>query len=54
MIETQPKTFELCLKVCALTFVHGHAAVVALDDLVRVLAVVSQTDAADQNVLHPL
>lgn len=33
------------------TFVHGHPAVVALDDLVRVLAVVSQTHAADEDVL---
>lgn len=40
--------------VCVLTFMHSHAAVIALDDLIRVLTVVSQTDAADQNVLHVL
>lgn len=34
-----------------LTFVHGHPAVVALDDLVCVLAVVSQTHTADEDVL---
>ena len=33
---------------------HRHATVVTLDDLVGVLAVVPQTHAADQDVLHPL
>ena len=33
---------------------HCHATVVTLDDLVGVLAVVPQTHAADQDVLHPL
>ena len=37
-----------------LTFVHRHATVVTLDDLICVLAVVPQTHAADQDVLHPL
>jgi len=34
------------------TFVHRHPAVVTLDDLVGVLAVVSQADAADEDVLR--
>ena len=34
-----------------LTFVHSNATVVTLDDLVGVLAVVSQTHAADEDVL---
>lgn len=34
-----------------LTFVHSHPTVVTLDDLVCVLAVVSQADAADEDVL---
>lgn len=36
------------------TFMHGHATVVTLDDLIRIFAVVSQTHAADKDVLHPL
>lgn len=34
-----------------LTFVHGHPTVVTLDDLICILAVVPQTDAADEDVL---
>lgn len=30
---------------------HGHPTVVTLDDLICILTVVSQTDAADEDVL---
>lgn len=39
---------QVCLQP---TFVHGHSTVVTLDDLVGVLAVVSQAHAADEDVL---
>lgn len=45
---------KLCLTEAALqlTFMHSNTTVVALDDLVSVLAVVTQADAADEDVLR--
>lgn len=48
-LHTSPQLYTgLSLR---LTFVHSHPTVVTLDNLICILAVVSQTDAADEDVL---
>lgn len=38
-------------RVTSLTFMHSHPTVVTLDNLIRILTVVTKTDAADEDVL---